>query len=200
MSSKYEQLIDDMERYIDGCKPQFMSPTNIIVNKEEIDEYLRELRMRTPDEIKNIQKILNNKEAILNDAREKADQMISQATAQTNELVSEHEVMQQAHGRAYAVVSEAEQQAQIILDNATMEANQLKTAAMQYMDDVLSHLEELISTASQEAASHYDGLLNSLGQYQDMIQSNRRELHPEEAFIEEIYPDDTEEESEMNLL
>ena len=43
MSSRIEQLIDEIEDYIDGCKYQPLSKTNIIVNKEEIDELLREL-------------------------------------------------------------------------------------------------------------------------------------------------------------
>ena len=63
MSSRIEQLIDEIEDYIDGCKFQPLSKTNIIVNKEEIDELLRELRMKTPDEIKRYQKIISNKEA-----------------------------------------------------------------------------------------------------------------------------------------
>ncbi|MBR5248506.1 MAG: ATPase [Lachnospiraceae bacterium] len=177
MSSKIEQLIDEIEEYIDSCKPQFMSSTNIIVNKDEIEELLRELRMKTPEEIKRYQKIISNKEAILSDARAKAESMISEATAQTSELVSEHEIMQQAYEQANAVVSEATQQAQAILDNATMEANSVRMAAMQYMDDMLAHLENLISSASQSAASRYENLLNSLNQYQDIIQSNRNELH-----------------------
>lgn len=181
MSSKIEQLIDEIEEYIDSCKPQFMSSTNIIVNKDEIEELLRELRMKTPEEIKRYQKIISNKEAILSDARAKAESMISEATAQTSELVSEHEIMQQAYEQANAVVSEATQQAQAILDNATMEANGVKMAAMQYMDDMLAHLENLISSASQSAASHYENLLNSLNQYQDIIQSNRSELHPSKS-------------------
>ena len=72
MSSRIEQLIDELEEYIESCKPKFMSNSEIIVNKDEIDELLRELRMKTPDEIKRYQKIISNKEAILNDARAKA--------------------------------------------------------------------------------------------------------------------------------
>ena len=63
MSSRIEQLIDEIEEYIEGCKPKFMSSTEIIVNKDEIDELLRELRMKTPDEIKRYQKIISNKES-----------------------------------------------------------------------------------------------------------------------------------------
>ena len=42
MSSRIEQLIDEIEDYIDGCKYQPLSKTNIIVNKEEIDQTLSE--------------------------------------------------------------------------------------------------------------------------------------------------------------
>ncbi len=52
MASKIEQIIEEIEEYIDGCKYQPLNNKNILVNKEEIDELLRELRMKTPDEIK----------------------------------------------------------------------------------------------------------------------------------------------------
>ena len=52
MSSRIEQLIDEIEEYIDSCKYQPLSNTKIIVNKNEMDMLLRELRSKTPDEIK----------------------------------------------------------------------------------------------------------------------------------------------------
>ena len=79
MSSKIEQIIEEIEEYIDGCKPQTLSKTNIIVNKEEIEELLRELRMKTPEEIKRYQKVLANRDAILADAQAKADAIIKEA-------------------------------------------------------------------------------------------------------------------------
>ena len=145
MSSRIEQLIDEIEDYIDGCKFQPLSKTNIIVNKEEIDELLRELRMKTPDEIKRYQKIISNKEAILNDARTKAEALIKDATVQTTELINEHEIMQQAYAQANEVVRMATTQAQEILNNATMEANGVKTSAMQYLDEMLSNLENAMT-------------------------------------------------------
>ena len=49
MNSRMEQIIDEIEEYIDGCKVQAWSNgTRIIVNKETIDELLTELRMKTP--------------------------------------------------------------------------------------------------------------------------------------------------------
>ena len=101
MSSRIEQIIEEIEEYIDSCKFQPLSTTKIIVNKDQMDELLRELRMKTPDEIKRYQKIIANKDAILADAQAKADALIEEAQIHTNELVSEHEIMQQAYAQAH---------------------------------------------------------------------------------------------------
>lgn len=178
MSSRIEQLIDEIEEYIDGCKYQPLSNSKIIVNKEEIDELLRELRMKTPDEIKRYQKIISNKEAILNDARTKAEALINEATIHTNELINEHEIMQQAYAQANEVVSLATKQAQEILDNATIEANNVRQAAMQYTDDILANLEGIIDHSITTASGHYEALIQSLNNCNDIVRANRAELNP----------------------
>ena len=190
MSSRIEQLIDELEEYIESCKPKFMSNSEIIVNKDEIDELLRELRMKTPDEIKRYQKIISNKEAILNDARAKAEALINEATIHTNELISEHEIMQQAYAQANEVVTQAAQQAQEILDKATIEANELRMQAAQYTEDRLAELENIILSAIQSTNANYSTLISSLNQYKDVIQSNRRALYPSEEDIVESLPMD----------
>ena len=124
--SRIEQLIGEIEEYIEGCKYQALSSTKIIVNKDELEELLVELRMRIPDEIKQYQKIISNQEAILSDAHSKADAMLAEATAQTNELVNEHEIMQKAYAHANEVIEQAKAQAQAIVDSAVNDANNIR--------------------------------------------------------------------------
>ncbi len=181
MSSRIEQLIDEIEDYIDGCKFQPLSKTNIIVNKEEIDELLRELRMKTPDEIKRYQKIISNKEAILNDARAKAEALIKDATVQTTELINEHEIMQQAYAQANEVVRAAATQAQEILNNATIEANGVRTSAMQYLDEMLANLENAMTTTLAATTEHYENFYNTINGYNEIVKANRAELRPVEV-------------------
>lgn len=199
MNSRIEQLIDEIEEYIDNCKPKFMSNTEIIVNKEEMDELLRELRMKTPDEIKRYQKIISNKEAILNDARAKAEALINEATKQTNELISEHEIMQKAYARADEVVKMAHEQAQNIVDNATIEANTIRLATAQYMEDMMNYLESVISASSQSAAANYENLIASLNHYGEIIRNDRKQLHPEEDDTDIIVSDLDDMEETGNL-
>lgn len=54
--SRIEQIITEIEDYIDSCKFQPLSNTKILVNKEEIEELLVELRLRIPEEIRNIRR------------------------------------------------------------------------------------------------------------------------------------------------
>ena len=100
MSSRIEQIIEEIEEYVDSCKFQPLSSTKIVVNKEELEELLRELRMKTPDEIKRYQKIISNKDAILADAQSKADAIIADAKTQAQQMVTESEVMQQAYAQS----------------------------------------------------------------------------------------------------
>ena len=167
MSSKMEQIIEEIEEYIDGCKFQPLSSTKIIVNKEELEELIAELRAKTPEEVKRYQKIISNKEAILADAQAKADQIIAQAQVQTNELVSEHQIMQQAYAQANEVVMIATKQAQEILDNATNEANSLRVSAMGYADDQLHEIEEVLSNSIETSQARYDSLVSSLQGFLD---------------------------------
>lgn len=176
MSSKMEQIIEEIEEYIDGCKYQPLSNTKIIVNKEELEELIAELRSKTPEEIKRYQKIISNKEAILADAQAKADQIIAQAQVQTTELVSEHQIMQQAYAQANEVVMIATKQAQEILDNATNDANDIRIGAMQYTDDIMSNVENIIGHTLDSYTTKYDGLVNSLRECYDIVKTNRAEL------------------------
>ena len=72
MANRIEQVIGDIEEYIDGCKMAAFSNTKIIVDRPQIEEYLDELRQYTPEEVKKYQRMLNNRDKILSDARKKS--------------------------------------------------------------------------------------------------------------------------------
>ena len=177
MSSRIEQLIDEIEAYIDNCKYKAFSTDVIMVNKAEIDELLRELRMKTPEEIKQYQRIISNREAILDDAKQKAKELIDNATVQTNELISEHQIMQQAYAQANEIVELATKQAQEILDNATTEANNVKIAAMQYTDDILSNVQSILTTGMNSFENAQSQMMTSLNSSLNVVVESRKELN-----------------------
>lgn len=187
MQSRMEQLIDEMEQYIASCKPQAFSKENIIVDRYHMEELLDELKRRTPEELKRYQKIMAQKDAILDDARSKAEALVNKATLQTNELVSEHEIMQQAHARAQEVEMIARQKAQELVDAAAAEANAMRTAAVQYTDELLANIENLLAHSIQTTTGQYENMLTSLNQYRDVVVNNRQELRGDDEVTEDDY-------------
>ena len=176
MSSKIEQIIDEIQEYIDNCKYQPLSNTKIVVSKDQMDELLRELRMKTPEEIRRYQKIISNRDAIMDDAKTKAEAMLREAAIHTNELVSEHEVMQQAYAQANEVIAQATEKAQLILDNATKDANEIRYGAIQYTDELLGSLHHIVNHAIDSASAKYDNLILDLKRTCEIIDTNRASL------------------------
>ena len=185
---KYEQTLSELEEFLDNCRKQKLSSTNIIVNKDQIDEYISELKMKNPEEIKKYQRIINNRDAILNAAQDKADEMIEQAKLETSELISEHEIMQQAYQQANAMVEEASAEAQQILDHAVNDANDIRLGAMQYTDEILANLQNIITHSMENITIKYESFMKSLNNSLEIVIANRNELIPpqEEQSTEQV--------------
>lgn len=185
MASRIEEIIEEIEDYIDSCKPSAFSSSKIVVNRDELEGLLEELRTKTPDEIKRYQKIISNKEAILADAQSKADAIIAQAQIQTNELVSEHQIMQQAYAQANEVVMIATKNAQEMLDKATEDANNIRLSAISYTDDLLKKIEDVLVGSMDTTRARTDSYLASMQGFLDVVISNRMELSSGSADEEE---------------
>lgn len=180
MSSNIDQIIEEIEEYIEGCKFQPLSSTKIIVNKDEIEELLSDLRNKTPEEVKRYQKIISNKEAILADAKERAETIISQANIQKDELVREHQIMQQAYAQANEVVAIAQKQAQEIMDTATNDANEIRMGAIAYTDNMLRAIEEILAQSQSIFQTNFSQLNTSLQKTLEVVSANRAELVPQD--------------------
>jgi len=174
--SRIEQIITEIEEFVDGCKFQPFSSTNIIVNKEEMEELLVELKMRVPDEIKKYQKIINQQDAILADARNQAQSMLSDAQGQIDELVSDHEVMQLAYQKANEVVEEARKQADGIIDDAVKDAAGIRQSAAQYTDTVLAGVQNIANNAMEEEQKRCQEFLQNLQSVYNTCGENREAL------------------------
>ena len=121
---------------------------------------------------------------------------------QTTELINEHEIMQQAYAQANEIVRAAAAQAQEILNNATMEANGVRTSAMQYLDEMLSNLENAMTTTLAATTEHYESFYNTINGYNEIVKANRAELRPVEVekMLKEAEGDMEGESPELNLM
>ena len=151
--SRIEQLISEIEEYIDSCKSQALSKSKIIVNKEEMEELLVELRMRIPDEITKYQKIISQQQTILNDARSQSDAMLSEAKAQADAMIA------QATAQANSMVSQASEEANSMVAQANEQTTEMINEH-EIMQRAYSHAEEVISQANIQAQAIVDAAVN----------------------------------------
>ena len=151
--SRIEQLISEIEEYIDSCKSQALSKSKIIVNKEEMEELLVELRMRIPDEITKYQKIISQQQTILNDARSQSDAMLSEAKAQADAMIA------QATEQANSMVSQASEEANSMVAQANEQTTEMINEH-EIMQRAYSHAEEVISQANIQAQAIVDVAVN----------------------------------------
>lgn len=188
--SKIEQIIGEIEEYIENCKSAPLSNSKIIVNKDEMYGLLLELREQIPSEVKQYQKIISNQDAILSDAKTRANSMVAEANRMTEQLVDEHEIMQKAYATANKLIDDANVQAQIIIDNATNDANGIRTASIRYTDDMLKSLQSIIVHSMEESQTRFDQFISSMQSSYDIVNQNRNELS---GSITEIQEDNSHE-------
>ncbi len=181
MASRIEDMINELQDFVDGCKNAPFKTDSIVVNRDDLESYIEDLRATVPDEIRQYQRIINNQEHILADARKKADAIIKEAEIQTDQLVSEHQIMQQAYARANEVVLVASKEAEQILNKATIEANSIKEGAIAYTDNQLKIVQDIMTATMEQTRQKADSYLNQMQGYLDIVVSNRNELAPPEA-------------------
>ncbi len=193
--NKFETMIDEIESYLNTCKSAKLSKNHIMVEKAVLESMLRELRLAAPNEIKKYQAVINNKEAILSDARKQAHDLINEAKTHRNELIDEHEVMRQAYEQANEVVKSAAGQAQELverasgeLDRAKQEATNLQLLAVNYTDQLLQESEALIQKSIDAISKHNEQLNSELAALCETVRFNRTQLAPPQTLEEEAQP------------
>lgn len=175
--NRIEQLIGEMEDFLEDCKDApFSGGNKIVVSKSELEEKLLELRDAIPDEIAQCQKIISNQDAILKSAQIQADQTIAKANEQAQQQVDQHEIMQKAIATAEKLKADAAAQAQQIVDSAQEQADGIRMGSIRYTDDMLKSLQTIINHTLTESQSKFDSLQDSLKSSYDIVSSNRAEL------------------------
>ena len=188
-NSKIENSIQELENFLENCKKVPLSPNKIMVNREELEYIIEDIKKNIPEEVERYRKVISNKEAIEKEAQERASELIKLATDKTNELLSENEIMLQARQKADEIVDMAMKQAQEVYDDAVMQGNAYKASAQQYLNDMLVNLHDLIYSCVDQTTRNTNKFLDSLKDVGSTVTDNLNELNgysvPEEEASEE---------------
>lgn len=199
-SSRIEQEIDDIFEFVESCRMQRLSSTKVVVPKDELYDLLDDLRRDVPEEIKRYQKILRQREEILDNAEQKAAAILSDAQEQYKALVEEHAIMQEAYQQAEITVREANEQAEQIVANARAQAAEIGNGAIYYTRDLLEMSEKTLAAALETTSSNARALESALQGYLDVISQNKAELVTDEDAQVQAQQEAAAQQEELQLL
>lgn len=169
-------MIDDIEVLIDEAKPARFSPGKINIDKDVLVTVIEELRKQIPGEIERSHKIILSKDAILEDARAKAQNIVNQAAKEAGELIEHNEIVEMAKMRADELETNARETARTVVHNANEEADQIRAGALRYVNEIMEDVQGYVSSVREAQQSVFDQLLSALDSDLESIKTNAKEI------------------------
>ena len=123
------EIIDLMEETIDKAAVVPLSG-KILVDKEDLLDYIQEMRLVFPDEVKEAKWVKEERQRILAEAESRAESTIKNAEAKVIQMLDENEITKQAQEYSTQLVEDAKAQ-----------SSKLITDSDQYADDILGDIE-----------------------------------------------------------
>ena len=139
-------LLETLEEMLESGKTIPFSNKGI-VDKEEMLEIIKEIRLKLPEELKQAKWVKEERQRILVEAQKEAEDIVKEAENRIISMIDEHEITRKAY----------EQKAEII-ETANEMSREISKGTKDYADSILGNIE----TALQNAL--------------ETIQNNRREL------------------------
>jgi cell division septum initiation protein DivIVA len=100
-------LIDRLEGYILEESPKLLG--NRLVNEEEVCGFLSQLRQAVPQEIERARRIMRERDAVIDRARQEAEGILAKARDEGERMVSSHQFVVDAQRQARVIGQEARQ-------------------------------------------------------------------------------------------
>ena len=178
-----EEMIEEIEAFIDGCKYQPLSSNKIVVPKDELERMLNELKLKLPSEIERCKKIMRNKEAILASARTRSDAIISESVNEANRLVEQNHITELANARANEIVDSARAEAERIVNEDTSEDTEVRTGAMLYTKQKITDIKDFLQSTLEAENENYKNLIESLENGVFTLDTNLNEVETSLSLI-----------------
>ena len=134
-----ENLMDELEDIIEASWHLPMSGGRTVVDSNEVRRILEDIRLQLPKEIIQARKIVEEHDRILENARQEVDTMMKVSEEKIKAMVNKSEIVKSAQASANNIISEAASQ-----------SKEIRRSAQEYADDVMKHLDEIVSSNLSE--------------------------------------------------
>ena len=124
--------LDQVVEMVESAKSMPLS-ASVLVNKTEMLALLDELRAALPDELREAQWVIKDRDEVIEGGRKEADRIVADARVEAQRLVSRTEVMKTATEEAARVMDEAKEN-----------ARQMRLEVEDYVDAKLANFEVVL--------------------------------------------------------
>lgn len=128
-----DDILDMMDDMLDNASSVPFSVKKSIIDCDQMRDYINEIRLNLPQEIKQAKLIVRDRQSIINDANKEADSIVRRAEDRAKVIVSNDEITKAAKARAVEMINQAQ-----------AKSKEIKNAANKYIDDVLVQAEECL--------------------------------------------------------
>ncbi len=156
--------LDDIEDILDQSKPNPITK-KAAVDKELIFDIIRDIRLNLPSEIRHAQKIIEDHDRIINDARAKANHLLLEADNKAAEMTSSHQIYQMAVEQARELIEETKEK-----------SAQLRYEATEYADKLLAQTEDAVKKTAQLIEQQHRDFERYVRETLELLHDNRQEL------------------------
>ena len=184
-------LVDRLEELVAEARRMPIGQ-GVVIDRRRVLELVDQMRSSVPWEVRDAREIVNEKEAILEEARREADGIIGKAELQVQDLLEENSLAQQAERQAAQIVERAELRAQQILDQAHEQVQarlrQAEFAATNQMDEADRYALEMLRRLENQLAAFSSTIRGGI----DALEERTGEGQPQEEqrYEEDEYEDE----------
>ena len=139
-------LLETLEEMLEGSKSIPFSNKGI-VDKEEMLEIIKEIRLKLPEELKQAKWVKEERQRILVEAQKEADGIVKEAENRIISMIDEHEITRKSYEKKVEIIETANEM-----------SREIKSGTEEYADGVLAGIEVALEDALK------------------IIQNNRKEL------------------------
>ena len=139
-------LLETLEDMLEKSRAVPFS-SKCIVDKEEILDIIKEVRLKLPEELKQAKWVKEERQRILVEAQNEADEIIKEAENRIISMIDEHEITRKAYEKKVEII-----------ETANERSREISKGTKEYADSVLAGIEVALQDAMK------------------VIQNNRKEL------------------------
>ncbi len=152
MSNRIQQLIMLLEDEIDRSPKQRLSSGNKrIVDCDRILDLLGDIKVVVPEEVRQAQTILAERDAILHEADSEATAVLARARVEAERMLANDKTIAEARGRAMNIMTNAEERANTMMQGVRDYAQSVMEEVQRYMEQYI----DMIDGTREELRSHF---------------------------------------------